>query len=153
MANSYSHPYLFFLKKFKKKIVFTNGCFDIVHVGHLHYLKESRMLGDALVVGLNSDNSIRRLKGNNRPINNIYSRKAFLEELPFIDLVIEFDEDTPINLIKSIMPDILVKGGDYKVEEIVGAEFVLSNGGNVLVLPFIDGYSTTKLINKINHKF
>ena len=133
-----------------KNIVFTNGCFDILHPGHLNYLMEAKKLGEVLVVGLNSDASISKIKGKNRPINDFVYRSIMLAGYAFIDYVIEFDHDTPIDLIKKIKPYILVKGADYKVEEIVGADFVINNGGQVVLLDFINGYSSTKVIEKIN---
>jgi rfaE bifunctional protein nucleotidyltransferase chain/domain len=142
-----------FLKKNKnKRIVFTNGCFDIIHVGHVTYLEQARTLGDALIVGLNSDQSVRNLKGNERPINDEKSRKKVLECLRSVDFVEIFSEETPIELIKFISPLVLVKGGDWPPESIVGYEFVKSYKGEVLSLPFIDGYSTTSTIKKIISK-
>ena len=132
-----------------KKIVFTNGCFDIIHSGHIHYLTEAKKLGDVLIVGLNTDDSVRRLKGNNRPINNQFDRAIVLSALKPVDFVVFFDEDTPINLIQLINPDVLVKGADYKIEEIVGSEHVLRNGGEVVTIKFIHDKSTTALINKL----
>jgi len=131
------------------KIVFTNGCFDILHRGHLEYLIEASKLGDILILGLNTDNSIRRLKGEGRPIQDQKTRALLLAAYYFIDAIVFFDEDTPLELIKFIRPDILVKGGDYKKEEIVGYDFVTSYGGDVIILPYVEGYSTTKIINKI----
>lgn len=128
-------------------VVFTNGCFDVLHRGHVTYLAAARDLGDCLVVGLNSDASVKRLKGENRPINNENDRALVLAALSFIDYIILFEEDTPKNLIEQVRPDILVKGGDYKIEDIVGADFVQKNGGKVLTIPFVDGYSSTKIIN------
>lgn len=128
-------------------VVFTNGCFDVLHRGHVTYLAAARDLGDCLVVGLNSDASVRRLKGESRPINNENDRALVLAALSFIDYIILFEEDTPKNLIEQVRPDILVKGGDYKIEDIVGADFVQKNGGKVLTIPFVDGYSSTKIIN------
>lgn len=132
-----------------KKIVFTNGCFDILHPGHMSYLKQARELGDWLVIGLNTDASIKRLKGPLRPIQNESTRKLMLESVKWVDEVILFDEDTPLELIKKIQPQVLVKGGDYKVEDIVGYNEVMAMGGVVKVLPFVEGLSTTKLIEKI----
>ncbi len=132
-----------------KNIVFTNGCFDILHVGHLSYLKEAKSLGDLLVVGLNSDESVKRLKGEERPVNSEKDRKLFLESLRHVDFVFIFNEDTPLNLIQTVKPDVLVKGGDWKKEEIVGSKFVEGRGGKVLSLLFKEGYSTTNIINKI----
>jgi len=116
-------------KKNSKKIVFTNGIFDILHVGHTRYLSEASTLGDILVIGINSDNSVKKLKGPSRPINNLEDRGLILSELKVVDYVISFEEQTPFNLIKSIMPDILVKGGDYTIENIVGAQEVIESGG------------------------
>jgi rfaE bifunctional protein nucleotidyltransferase chain/domain len=132
-----------------KKIVFTNGCFDILHRGHVAYLTEARRLGDVLIMGLNSDASVRRLKGPTRPVNNETDRKFVLENLRCVDAVEIFEDDTPLELIKAIRPGILVKGGDWKVDQIVGGREVLSWGGEVLSLQFIDGYSTTAIINKV----
>jgi len=133
------------------KTVFTNGCFDILHIGHVHYLNEAKSLGDKLVVGLNSDSSVKRLKGDERPINHELDRKFVLENLKAVDEVIIFDDDTPIELIKKINPDILVKGGDWPIEKIVGHEHVLANGGLVKSLSFKDGYSTTSTLEKIKN--
>lgn len=130
-----------------KKIVFTNGCFDILHIGHIRYLKEAKAKGDILVLGLNSDASVKRLKGTSRPVNNERDRMDMLAEMEFIDYVVLFEEDTPYNLITRVKPDILVKGGDYQVEDIVGADFVRSMGGSVEVIPFVEGKSTTNIIN------
>ena len=129
-------------------MVFTNGCFDLLHPGHVHYLKEAKALGDKLIVGLNSDASVQQLKGNNRPINDEVFRLKMLLGLA-VDLVILFSEETPIELIKCIKPDTLVKGGDYKINTIVGAEYVLSYGGEVRVLSFLEGYSSSSIIKKI----
>ncbi|MDR2010599.1 MAG: D-glycero-beta-D-manno-heptose 1-phosphate adenylyltransferase [Bacteroidales bacterium] len=140
-------------KKNKNLVVFTNGCFDIIHYGHVNYLAKAKDLGHKLVIGLNSDSSVKRLKGDSRPINNEYARSMVLASLEFIDAIIIFDEDTPERLIKMIFPDILVKGGDYSFENIVGADFVMANGGLVEIIPFVDGYSTTNFINKfVNSK-
>ena len=128
--------------------MFTNGCFDLLHPGHVYYLKEAKALGDKLIVGLNSDASINILKGANRPINDEVFRREMLLGLS-VDLVILFSEETPIELIKRIQPDVLVKGGDYDMSTIVGAEFVQSNGGEVKVLSFLEGYSSSSIIKKI----
>jgi len=136
-------------KKEGKKIVFTNGCFDIIHAGHIDYLEKAKALGDILVIGLNSDNSVKRLKGKDRPINPVEYRKKVLEALKPVDLVIIFEEDTPENLIKQVKPDILVKGGDYTVDTIVGANFVKSYGGKVEIIDFVYDISTTKITQKI----
>jgi rfaE bifunctional protein nucleotidyltransferase chain/domain len=134
-----------------KTIVFTNGCFDILHRGHVSYLNEAKKQGDLLILGLNSDTSVKRLKGEERPINNEEDRKFLLENLRAIDHVEIFTEDTPLNLIKSIMPSILVKGGDWTPDQIVGSTEVLANGGKVYSLNFIDGFSTTSTIEKIKN--
>ncbi len=131
------------------KIVFTNGCFDLIHPGHIDYLAKAAELGNKLIVGLNSDASTARLKGPGRPITDEYSRSLILASFYFVDAVILFDEPTPLALITSILPDILVKGGDYTVDEIVGADVVLQNGGEVLTLDFLPGYSTTLIEKKI----
>lgn len=135
-----------------KKIVFTNGCFDIVHVGHLAYLNHAKEQGDLLFLGLNSDASIKRLKGDDRPINNQEDRKYFLENLKAIDFVEIFEEDTPYELIKAVLPDVLVKGGDWTPDQIVGSDVVLANGGEVKSLLFKEGYSTTSIIGKLQGK-
>ena len=129
--------------------VFTNGCFDILHRGHIELLNEAKKLGDKLIVGINSDESIRKLKGNMRPINLAENRKFLLENLRCVDEVIVFNETTPYKLIRKLKPNILVKGGDWKKEEIVGADLVLNNGGEVISLKYIDNYSTTNIINQI----
>ena len=131
------------------KIVFTNGCFDILHKGHVTYLTEAKKLGDLLVIGLNSDASVKRLKGPERPINNEVDRQYVMSQLKAVDFVEIFHEDTPLNLILKIKPSILVKGGDWKIEQIVGAKEVIANGGEVYSLNFVDGYSTTGIIHKI----
>lgn len=139
-----------FLEKIKgKNIVFTNGCFDILHRGHVSYLNSAKAQGDYLIVGMNSDSSVRELKGSQRPINNEEDRKFVLENLKAVDFVEIFSEQTPIDLIKQVCPNILVKGGDWKPDQIVGSDFVLSNGGEVKSLKFIDGKSTTGTIEKI----
>lgn len=132
-----------------KKIVFTNGCFDILHRGHVTYLAEAKKLGDLLVMGVNSDASVKRLKGPERPINNEEDRKYVLSQLKPVDFVEIFEEDTPLNLIKKISPAVLVKGGDWKIDQIVGGKEVIENGGEVYSLNFVDGYSTTSIIKKI----
>ena len=131
------------------RIVFTNGCFDILHVGHLHTLKESIQLGDKLIVGLNSDASVSRLKGKERPIVNQLDRSEMLAALEMVDAVIIFEDDTPEQLIQLIKPDVLCKGGDWSIENIVGGDFVKSYGGQVVSIPFVQGYSSSSLINKI----
>ena len=132
-----------------KKIVFTNGCFDIIHPGHTFYLKKAKEYGDILVIGLNSDESVRRLKGKERPLNNVEDRAEVLSSLKPVDYVVVFAEDTPLELIKRVKPDVLVKGGDYSKENIVGAEFVENTGGMVVVIPFVEGKSTSALVEKI----
>lgn len=136
----------------QKKIVFTNGCFDILHVGHKRYLQQAATLGDILVVGVNSDASVRRLKGPTRPVNNEQDRAEMLSALGFIDYVVIFDEDTPYELIKKIQPDVLVKGGDYKPEEVVGRDIVEARGGRLELISFVEGKSTTNIIKKINQQ-
>ncbi|WP_419173227.1 D-glycero-beta-D-manno-heptose 1-phosphate adenylyltransferase [Halobacteriovorax sp.] len=137
-------------KHFKdKKVVFTNGCFDILHRGHLMYLNEARALGDELIIGLNSDASVKRLKGDDRPVNNEDDRLYMLENLKAVSKVFIFEEDTPYDLIKAVKPNVLVKGGDWAVDQIVGHDIVTGNGGKVLSLNFEDGYSTTNLISRI----
>lgn len=135
-----------------KKVVFTNGCFDILHRGHAAYLEQAKSLGDFLVVGVNSDESVRKLKGEGRPVNNENDRAYLLEMLKPVDFVIIFNEETPYELIKSINPDFLVKGGDWKEDEIVGSDIVRKNGGKVMSLKFIDNYSTTGIMKKISEK-
>ena len=132
-----------------KKIVFTNGCFDILHVGHKRYLQQAATLGDLLIVGVNSDDSVRRLKGPDRPVNTEQDRAEMLSALGFIDYVVIFEEDTPYELIKKIQPDVLVKGGDYKPEEVVGRDIVEARGGRLELIQFVDGKSTTRIIEKI----
>jgi D-beta-D-heptose 7-phosphate kinase/D-beta-D-heptose 1-phosphate adenosyltransferase len=141
----FNQDILYHLKNSNNKIVFTNGCFDILHVGHLQYLEEAKQLGDILIVGINSDDSIKRLKGSNRPINCLQDRICFLNKFDFIDFIITFNEDTPLEIIKNIQPDILVKGGDYLLENIVGSEFAKETK----VLKFINDKSTTNIINKL----
>ncbi|WP_347358653.1 D-glycero-beta-D-manno-heptose 1-phosphate adenylyltransferase [Bdellovibrio sp.] len=131
-----------------KKIVFTNGCFDLLHVGHVRYLQEAQRLGDVLVVGVNSDASVKRLKGPTRPVQVENDRAEILAALGAVNFTVIFTEDTPENLIHKVKPDILVKGGDWKIDSIVGAPFVMSYGGKVMSLQFVDGKSTTKLIEK-----
>ena len=137
------------IKAERKKIVFTNGCFDLLHVGHIRYLAQAKKLGDFLIIGLNSDSSVKELKGEDRPINSFEDRATLLSAIKSVDLVIMFEEQTPENLIKDIVPDILVKGGDYNIEDIVGYQTVMQNGGQVKTLSFYDGYSSTNYINKI----
>lgn len=138
------------LKRSGKKIVFTNGCFDILHRGHAEYLAEARSLGDALVVAVNSDASVKRLKGEGRPVNTEADRAFMLDALKPVDAVVIFAEDTPYEVISEIVPDVLVKGGDWKEEDIVGYDIVKKNGGMVKSLKFVDSYSTTSIIKKIS---
>ena len=140
------------IKDQRKKIVFTNGCFDLLHVGHIRYLSQAKKLGDFLIIGLNSDSSVKELKGEDRPINSFEDRATLLSAIESVDLVIMFEEQTPENLIKDIVPDILVKGGDYNIEDIVGYQTVMQNGGQVKTLSFYDGYSSTNYINKIKKR-
>lgn len=132
-----------------KKVVFTNGVFDLLHVGHITYLAKASELGDKLIIGLNSDNSVKRIKGDDRPVNDQNSRAALLAALFFVDGIVLFEDDTPLNLITALMPDILVKGADYAIENIVGAKEVIANGGEVKTIDFVEGYSSTSIINKI----
>ena len=134
---------------FSDQIVFTNGCFDLLHLGHIDYLEKARKLGDRLVIGLNSDESVKLLKGDNRPIHSQETRSRILAAMEFIDAIVIFEEETPADLIKSVNPDILVKGGDYELKEIVGADFVLANKGKVEIIPFLEGHSSSDLIEKI----
>lgn len=133
----------------QKKIVFTNGCFDIIHKGHIDYLAKASDMADIMILGLNTDESVRRLKGHNRPVQNEKSRALILASLSFIDFVVLFDEDTPYNLIKLVQPDVLVKGADYRIENIVGFYILKAKGGKIKTLDFLEGYSTSSIINKI----
>ena len=130
-------------------IVFTNGCFDILHRGHVEYLAQAADLGDKLIIGLNTDASVKRLKGESRPVNDEKSRALLLSALQFVDVVVFFDEDTPYELIKQLQPDILVKGNDYKPEEIVGYDIVTAKGGKVLTIDLVEGFSTTNIISRM----
>ncbi|RYU89915.1 D-glycero-beta-D-manno-heptose 1-phosphate adenylyltransferase [Mucilaginibacter terrigena] len=132
-----------------KKVVFTNGVFDLLHLGHITYLSKAAELGDKLIIGLNADASVKRLKGENRPVNDQNNRAALLAALFFVDAVILFEEDTPRDLISQLLPDVLVKGADYTVENIAGAKEVLANGGEVKTITLVEGYSSTSIINKI----
>jgi len=136
-------------KQAGEEVVFTNGCFDIIHRGHIEVLAQTADLGDRLIIGLNSDSSIQKLKGKNRPIIDEKSRAILLASFSFVDAVVLFSEDTPINLISTLLPDVLAKGGDYEIETIVGHEIVQKNGGKVILVPFIDGFSSTTIIEKI----
>jgi len=139
------------LRKQNKKIVFTNGCFDIIHAGHVQYLQEAKALGDILIIGLNSDASVKRLKGAERPVNNQNDRAIVLSALKSVDYIVVFDEDTPYDLIKQIKPDILVKGGDWPENKIVGHDIVKANGGIVKSLSFRPGNSSTSIIEKMKN--
>ncbi|MCQ2960057.1 MAG: D-glycero-beta-D-manno-heptose 1-phosphate adenylyltransferase [Bacteroidales bacterium] len=136
-------------KKNGEKVVFTNGCFDIIHKGHIYYLAKAHDLGSKLILGLNTDASIKRLKGENRPIKEEESRALTIASFEFIDLVVLFDEDTPLQLISTLLPDVLVKGSDYQIENIVGAKEVLANGGEVKTIDFVEGFSTTNYVKKM----
>ncbi|MBT4332320.1 MAG: D-glycero-beta-D-manno-heptose 1-phosphate adenylyltransferase [Candidatus Cloacimonetes bacterium] len=140
------------LKEQSKTIVFTNGCFDILHAGHAKYLAEAKKLGNILILGLNSDSSVKRLKGNDRPINNEQDRAIVLSALCSVSYIVIFDEDTPYELINNIKPNILVKGGDWKPEDIVGHDIVSSYNGRVKSLSFIEGKSPTAIVNKLREK-
>ncbi|MCJ8166816.1 D-glycero-beta-D-manno-heptose 1-phosphate adenylyltransferase [Pontibacter sp. E15-1] len=136
-----------------QKVVFTNGCFDLLHLGHVDYLEKARHLGDRLVLGLNTDASISRIKGPDRPLQDEMSRARIMASLLFIDAVVLFDQNTPLELIEAVQPDILVKGDDYSVESIVGHEVVLAKGGEVKTVPLVKGYSTTNIVKKIEKQF
>jgi len=141
------------IKKYREpshKIIFTNGCFDILHLGHIHILKEAKRLGGKLIVGVNSDASVLKLKGEGRPVKDEQTRVEILKSFWFVDLVVIFDEDTPLGLIKGINPDVLVKGGDYEVKDIVGYDHVTGSGGKVVTIPIMEGLSSTKMIGKLN---
>jgi rfaE bifunctional protein nucleotidyltransferase chain/domain len=133
----------------EKKLVFTNGCFDILHLGHIDYLSKAADLGDKFMIAVNSDESTRRLKGQNRPIQDEHARMMMLAAMEFVDAVVLFEEDTPKEIIEFIQPDVLVKGGDYSEETIVGADTVKKAGGDVHIIPFLEGYSTTSIEQKI----
>ena len=137
------------LKLKSKKVVFTNGCFDILHAGHVDYLNKAKKLGDVLIVGLNSDLSIKKIKGKNRPIINENERAYILSNLKSVDYIILFDEETPINLIVKLVPDVLVKGEDWKIKDIVGGDFVQKNGGKVSTVKFISNQSSSKIIKRV----
>ena len=134
-----------------EEVVFTNGCFDILHLGHVDYLEKARTLGDKLILGLNSDVSVRRLKGKGRPVNIEHARARLLASLEFVDAVVYFREDTPLELIAYLTPDMLVKGKDYEISNIVGADIVIENGGKIETIELTDGFSTTSLIKKIKN--
>ena len=132
-----------------KKIVFTNGCFDLIHQGHVDYLAKASDLGDVLIIGLNTDASVQRIKGKNRPVQDEYSRALILASFSFVDAVVYFNDDNPYELIKTIQPDVLVKGSDYKAEDIVGYDIVKAKGGEIITMDYLPGFSTTALIEKI----
>ena len=136
-------------RKTGKKIVFTNGCFDVLHLGHTRYLQKARAMGDLLVIGMNTDASVKELKGPGRPVNHEKNRAEVLSALACVDFVVLFSEPTPQDLIRAIKPDLLVKGGDWKVKDIAGAPFVASYGGKVKTIPFVKGFSTTGILKKI----
>lgn len=135
-----------------EKVVFTNGVFDLLHIGHITYMAKAAQLGDKLIIGLNADSSVKRIKGENRPVNDQNSRAALLAALFFVDAVVIFEEDTPLNLITALMPDVLVKGADYAAENIVGAKQVIAGGGQVKTINFVEGYSSTSIIEKIKRQ-
>jgi rfaE bifunctional protein nucleotidyltransferase chain/domain len=139
------------IQKSNQKVVFTNGCFDLIHPGHVDYLRKAKACGDILIIGLNSDSSIKRLKGKERPINDFYFRSTILAALEFVDYIVKFEDDTPLFLIKQILPDVLIKGSDYTVDKIVGAKEVLENGGEVKTIEFLEGFSSSLIINKIKN--
>ena len=134
-----------------KTVAFTNGCFDLIHPGHIDYLRKAKACGDILIIGLNSDASIQRLKGKERPINDFYFRSSILAALEFVDYIVKFEDDTPLFLIKQILPNILIKGSDYTIDRIVGAKEVLEKGGEVKTIDFLEGFSSTLIINKIKN--
>ena len=136
-------------KEENKKIVFTNGCFDLIHLGHIEVIARSADLGDILIIGVNTDNSIKRLKGKNRPIVEEISRAKQLAALEFVDAVVLFDQDTPIDLIKMINPNMITKGGDYNTDQVIGNDIVTQNDGEVVIIPLTQGYSTTSILEKI----
>ena len=141
------------LKTDNKKVVFTNGCFDLLHAGHIDYLNKAKALGDVLIVGLNTDNSVKRIKGDKRPIINEDERAEIISNLKPVDHVVFFDEDTPAELINELVPDILIKGADWKIDEIVGGETVLANGGEVKTIEFVNDQSTSKIIDLITSRY
>jgi D-beta-D-heptose 7-phosphate kinase/D-beta-D-heptose 1-phosphate adenosyltransferase len=130
-------------------VVFTNGCFDVVHPGHVHVLRAARALGDRLVVGVNTDDSVRRLKGDGRPVNDLASRLTVLSEFRSVDFLVPFDEDTPRELIEALAPDVLVKGGDYTEGTVVGSRFVKARGGRAVIVPTLPGFSSTDIIGSV----
>lgn len=139
-------------RKEGKTIVFSNGCFDILHRGHVEYLSKAADLGDILIIGLNTDASVKRIKGPSRPVNDEKARAVVLAALEFVDAIMFFEEDTPYNLIKNVQPDVLVKGKDYKAEDIVGCDIVTNKGGKVETIELVEGFSTTNTINKMKYE-
>jgi rfaE bifunctional protein nucleotidyltransferase chain/domain len=139
-------------KRQGQRVVFTNGCFDLLHLGHVDYLEKARQLGDKLIVGVNTDASVSRLKGPHRPLQDEMSRARIMASLLFTDAIVLFDEETPYELIKAVMPDILVKGDDYSIQNIVGHDIVLKNGGEVKTIQLVKGYSTSGIVNKIKRQ-
>lgn len=135
-----------------KKVVFTNGVFDLLHIGHVTYMAKAAEEGNKLIIGLNSDSSVKRIKGENRPVNDQSSRAALLAALFFVDAIVIFEEDTPLNLISTLLPDVLIKGADYAIGEIVGGKEVIANGGQVKTIAFVEGYSSTSIIEKIKNQ-
>ena len=146
-------PILDKLKKEGKKVVFTNGCFDILHVGHIRYLKEAKGYGDILVVAVNSDLSVKSIKGDKRPIVSQSERAEVVAALEMVDYVIMFDEDTPYNIIKKLQPDVLIKGGDWTIDKIIGRDIVEARGGKVIAIPFIEGASTTGIVERVLERY
>jgi rfaE bifunctional protein nucleotidyltransferase chain/domain len=142
-------PFLTYWKLKNRKLVFTNGCFDIIHRGHVEYLAQAADYGNELIIGVNTDNSVRRLKGETRPVQDEIARAMMMASLQFVSAVILFDEDTPYELIKKIQPDVLIKGSDYDITDIVGYDIVKAKGGEVKTIDFIEGYSTTSIIEKL----
>jgi len=141
------------LKADKKKVVFTNGCFDIIHAGHIDYLNKAKALGDILIVGLNTDDSVKKIKGDKRPIINQDERAEIISNLKPVDYVVFFDEDTPAELINKLVPDILIKGADWKIDEIAGGETVIANGGEVKTIEFVNDQSTSQIIDLITSRY
>jgi len=139
------------LKSANKKVVFTNGCFDILHLGHVQYLAKAKQLGDVLIVGLNTDDSVSRIKGSERPIQKNEARSTIIASLQFVDYVVFFDDETPLHIIQQLIPDVLTKGADYTVDTIIGAAVVLDNGGEVKTIELTEGHSTTKIITNLLH--
>jgi rfaE bifunctional protein nucleotidyltransferase chain/domain len=138
-------------KQENETVVFTNGCFDILHLGHVDYLEKARLCGSKMIVGVNTDASVRQLKGPERPVNSEYARARILAALGFVDLVIIFGEETPLNLINELLPDVLIKGDDYSIDTIIGAKEVIANGGKVTTIPLVPTYSTTSIIQKLKN--